>query len=183
MKSWSKLILTIASLFALMATSAYAHPQWKGGMTGMMGGPGMMYGGYGGYGNCMMGNGPNSPQGMQQGKGRQGGGMGIGPMQSQLDTLEKQLKLNSKQQAKWDKFEQAIELQANSMLTHRQQMFDYFRDNPSLSLPKRLERHTQMMSERYASMTAYSGALTELYESLEPEQQQILDQNTFMGCF
>ena len=167
MKSWSKLILTLASSLALMTTSASAQPQWQGGgMTGMMGGPGMMYGGYGGYGGCMMGTGPNNrPQGMgmRQGRGPQAGGMGLSAMQTQLDTLEQQLKLNSKQQANWDEFKQAVEDQANSMIEHHQQMFEFFRNNPSLTLPQRLERHTQMMNERYASMAAYSAALTKLY--------------------
>lgn len=178
MKYRKKVIMGITSSVVLVATLAYAAPNWESGMMGMMGGPGMMSGG------CMMGGGQgmmSKHNGMMQGRGAMAGGMGIGAMQEQFDELENQLKLNKEQQVKWDEFEQIIELQANSMIEHRQQMLEFSQSGQTL--PQRLERHTQMMGERFASMTSYSAALSSIYQSLDPNQKTILDQNTFMGCF
>ncbi|MGF1759563.1 Spy/CpxP family protein refolding chaperone [Photobacterium sagamiensis] len=180
MKYNRTLLIGVTAAIGLTATLAYAAQDWQSGMMGMMGGPGMMSGG------CMMGGGQgmmSKNHGMMHGRGAMAGGMGIGAMQEQFNELESQLKLNKEQQVKWDEFEQIIERQANSMIEHHQQMLEYFQGGQSLTLPQRLERHTQMMSERFASMTSYSAALANVYQSLDPKQQKILDQNTFMGCF
>ncbi|MCW8328608.1 Spy/CpxP family protein refolding chaperone [Photobacterium sp. SDRW27] len=178
MKSRKKLTTTMTLPLALLATLAYAETDWQGGIMGMMGGPGMMYGG------CMMGTTPSQRHhGMMHGRGAAGGGWNISGMQTQLQTLESQLQLNKQQQTQWDKFVTVVENNATAMLEHHQQMFTYFQNNQSLTLPARLEHHTKMMGERYASMTGYTTALLKLYQSLKPHQRKILDQSMFMGCF
>ncbi|MDX1301490.1 Spy/CpxP family protein refolding chaperone [Photobacterium sp.] len=180
MKYNRMLFIAVTAAIGLTTTLAYAAQDWQRGMTGMMGGPGMMAGG------CMMGGGPGmmaKNHSMMQGRGTMAGSMGIATMQEQFNELESQLKLNEEQQVKWNEFEKVVEQQANSMLEHHQKMLDYFQSGQSLTLPERIDRHTQMMSERFTSMTAYSAALANVYQSLEPQQQKILDQNTFMGCF
>lgn len=173
MKYKQTLYVGIASAICLAATIVIAAPKWQSGMTGIMGGPGMM------SGSCMM----RGRHGMMKGPGSQGQGMGIGMMQTQLDELESQLKLSKEQQQKWDEFKQVVKRQAESMLAHRQEMQGLMQSGQTLTLPERLAFHSDMMGKRFASMTSYSAALTDVYQSLNPQQQKILDQNSFMGCY
>lgn len=171
MKYKQALIVGIGSVACLTAALAIAAPKWQSGMTGMMGGPGMM------SGACAMGGSP----GMLKGSSPQGQDVGV--IQTQLDELKSQLKLSKEQQVRWDEFELVVKRQAGSMLAHRQEMLEFMQSSQTLTLPKRLAFHSDMMGKRFASMTSYSAALTDLYQSLTPEQQGILDQDSFMGCY
>ena len=177
MKTKRLLVAGLVSALGLTAVVSIAAPEWRPGIMGMMGGHGMMGGGY--HGQHMM-----KGQGMMGGSGGMTSGqmpMGMSAMTDQLDQLEARLNLNDNQKVLWEDFEKVAERQAESMQEHHQAMFKQFRNSQQMTLPERIEQHTELMGQRFSSMTTFANTLKKLYLGLDLEQQKILDQNQFMS--
>ncbi len=177
MKTKRLLVAGLVSAIGLTAVVGFAAPEWRPSIMSMMGGHGMMGGGY--HGQHMM-----KGQGMM---GRSGGmmpgqmPMGMSAMTDQLNQLEARLDLNSGQKVLWEEFQKVAESQAESMQEHHRVMFKQFQNSQQMTLPERINQHTQLMGQRFSSMTTFANALKKLYQGLDPQQQKILDQNQFMG--
>jgi LTXXQ motif family protein len=169
----TKLVQSMLAALALAAAPALAHMGDGEGCGGMMGGgPGMKGGGPGmqGGGHGMMQGGGH---GMMHGGGPGAAGDPVARMDTRLETLRTELKIQPSQQGAWQAYAKAVRAQAADMADHHAEMAA----GKNLTAPERMASHAERMREHAAGMTQVSNALRDLYAVLDAGQRAKLDSN------
>ena len=159
MKRMNKILLaTLAATGVAVAVSATAGPR---------------------YGGCQQGDGP-----MMQGGGKQGlmeqGRHDPTRHQQRLEQMHQRLGITAEQEPAWQAFTTQMDAQRERMQAHHAQIRAQWDADEAVSMPERIQRRSEFMTERLAAMQEMSAALETLYAQLTPEQQAQLDNAPFM---
>jgi hypothetical protein len=165
MKRMNKILLaTLAATGVAVAVTATAGPR---------------------YGGCQQGDGP-----MMQGDGYGPGGGKQGRMeqgrhdparhQQRMEQMRERLGITAEQEPAWQAFTTQMDAQRERMQAHHTQMRAQWDADEAVSMPERIQRRSEFMTERLAAMQEMSAALETLYAQLTPEQQELMDQAPIM---
>jgi hypothetical protein len=146
-------------------------------VTAAMAAPGGAFGACDGSGPGMAGGGRMGMMQGGMGPGARGGNWGGGPgaMSEQfLAQMKTRLAITPQQEPAWQAFSAKATEQAQQMQATREQHWKAA--GTAVTAPAQMSLQIGMMTQRLAGMQAMSGALTDLYAALTPEQRSLADQ-------
>lgn len=169
MKRTSKILLTtLAATGVAVALVATAGPRYGGCQQG-----------YGPGDGPMMQDGGQGPGGGKHGRWEQGRHDPV-RHQQRMEKMHGWLDITAEQEPAWQAFTAQMDTQREHMQAHHAQMRAQWDGDEALSMPERIQRRSEFMTERLAAMQEMSAALETLYAQLTPEQQAQLDNAPFM---
>ncbi|NCF11076.1 MAG: hypothetical protein GWP66_10415 [Gammaproteobacteria bacterium] len=141
------------------------------------------------YGGCQQGYGPGDGPMMQgegygPGSGKQGrleqGRQDPARHAQRLERMQQRLGITAEQEPAWQAFVVQMDAQRERMQSHREQKRAQWDADEVLTVPERIQRRSEFMTERLAAMQEMAAALETLYTQLTPEQQELMDQAPIM---
>jgi Spy/CpxP family protein refolding chaperone len=141
------------------------------------------------YGGCQQGYGPGDGP-MMQGEGYGPGSGKPGRLEQgrhdparhaqRLERMQQRLGITAEQEPAWQAFVVQMDAQRERMQSHREQKRAQWDADEALTVPERIQRRSEFMTERLAAMQEMAAALETLYTQLTPEQQELMDQAPIM---
>jgi uncharacterized protein (DUF3084 family) len=94
--------------------------------------------------------------------------------------MQQRLGITAEQEPAWQAFVVQMDAQRERMQSHREQKRAQWDADEALTVPERIQRRSEFMTERLAAMQEMAAALETLYTQLTPEQQELMDQAPIM---